>query len=423
MKKRKRNLTTDLMFLTTVPLLTLGLIVLVVSSAVIYNGLRKEVRDSLEILVHSLYRRYEFLYPGEYMLIDHKLYKGETCLSEKEKEIDAMKEMNGMDITFFYGNTRYLTTIELEEGVRAVGTQADKRVEEAVLGLGESFFSDNARVNDIQYFAYYTPLYNHSGAVIGMLFAGETRENVMREVSRNVMIVCLIECVIMLLVITVTSFYSKKVVYAIEEIEKFLGGIARGDLTAKIDPYLLERQDEIGEMGRFSVMLQNSIVSLVGKDPLTGLPNRRSCDVVLESLMRKAEQKDTVFSIVMGDIDFFKKVNDTYGHQAGDEVLKMVAGFIEKHMEHTGFVFRWGGEEFLMVYEDMDREETGRSVRRLQEDIETARIFWNGKKIEVTMTFGVSDSLQEESIEKMISHADANLYIGKEEGRNRIVCL
>ena len=135
MKKRKRNLTSDLMFLTTVPLLVLGIIVLIVSSAVIYSGLRREVKDSLEILVHSLYRRYEFLYPGDYSLNEGKLYKGEVCLSEKTGEIDAMKEMNGMDLTFFYGNTRYLTTIELENGTRAVGTTVDAHVEKAVLEL------------------------------------------------------------------------------------------------------------------------------------------------------------------------------------------------------------------------------------------------------------------------------------------------
>lgn len=421
MKKRKRKLTADMMLLTSVPLLILGFILLIVTSAVIYRGLRNEVESSLKIMVLGLKQRYEILYPGDYEVRSNLLFKGSHNLSGNEQEVDKIKEITGMDVTFFYENRRFLTSIRNEDGTRAVGTTVDAGVQEKVLEQGNIYFSDHVSVNGMSYFGYYEPLYNSDSARIGMLFAGESRETVMAEVTRNVLVVCIAECIIMLLGITVTSFYSRKAVYALEQTEKFLGDIAGGDLTAEIDSCLLERQDEIGEMVRFSVMLQQSITGLVGRDPLTGLPNRRSCDVVLDSLMKKASQKAFVFSIVMGDLDFFKRVNDTYGHQAGDEVLKAISRLIAEHMEHVGFVFRWGGEEFLLVCEDMDRSAAAKYLESLRESIEHASVTWNGKRLGVTITFGVSDSLQEDTIEKMIRHADANLYIGKEEGKNRII--
>lgn len=147
--------------------------------------------------------------------------------------------------------------------------------------------------------------------------------------------------------IIVSYYYSKKTIFALNTTKHFLGAVANGDLTTEIDPYVLQRHDEIGDMGRFAVMMKESLSDLVGKDPLTGLHNRHSCDVVLASLIQRVKQKNTSFAVAMGDVDFFKYVNDTYGHQAGDETLRQLAKVISTHMEHLGFVFRWGGEELI----------------------------------------------------------------------------
>ena len=131
---------------------------------------------------------------------------------------------------------------------------------------------------------------------------------------------------------------------------------------------------KLGDMGRFAVMMKESLSDLVGKDPLTGLHNRHSCDVVLASLIQRVKQKNTSFAVAMGDVDFFKYVNDTYGHQAGDETLRQLAKVISIHMEHLGFVFRWGGEEFVLIYEDMDRYQAFKHLEILQEQIDK-RVF------------------------------------------------
>lgn len=226
---------------------------------------------------------------------------------------------------------------------------------------------------------------------------------------------------IMIIAIIVSYYYSKKTIFALNTTKHFLGAVANGDLTTEIDPYVLQRHDEIGDMGRFAVMMKESLSDLVGKDPLTGLHNRHSCDVVLASLIQRVKQKNTSFAVAMGDVDFFKYVNDTYGHQAGDETLRQLAKVISTHMEHLGFVFRWGGEEFVLIYEDMDRYQAFKHLEILQEQIDQESIYWKDDKVKITMTFGLADSNEYNDLDELINLIDDNLYRGKKEGRNRIV--
>ena len=134
----------------------------------------------------------------------------------------------------------------------------------------------------------------------------------------------------------------KKRFFALNTTKHFLGAVANGDLTTEIDPYVLQRHDEIGDMGRFAVMMKESLSDLVGKDPLTGLHNRHSCDVVLASLIQRVKQKNTSFAVAMGDVDFFKYVNDTYGHQAGDETYVNLLKLF-RPIWNTWDCIRWGG--------------------------------------------------------------------------------
>lgn len=418
---KKGKLTASIMSLTIVPLFLFGLIVLIVTSGIIYQGLRTEVKYSLNVLVHSAYETFDARYPGEFVISERGvLRKGGVSLEDRFEIVDNIKEMSGADATFFLRDARYLTTIRDGSGNRIVGTLAHEDVVKTVLGRGEEYFSDRVLVNESKYFGYYMPVRNDGGTIVGMAFAGKPRADVLREIGRNIFFVCLAAFGIMLAAVGLSSWFGRKLIFSLNKTEHFLSRVAQGDLTAQLDPALLERQDEIGEMGRFSVMMRDSIVELVGKDPLTGLANRRSCDEVLESLAAQNARQGEIFSIAMGDIDFFKQVNDTYGHTAGDEILKTIADYIASQMEHLGFVFRWGGEEFLLIYEDMGRETAYIHLRRLMEGLAARSVSRDGTEVKVTMTFGLADSMEESRIGQLVELADAKLYQGKREGRNRI---
>lgn len=421
MKPRLRTLTTKLLALSIVPLLAFGIAVLIITTVVIYAALRDEVKDSLHILAHTTEKILALEYPGEYRVEGNILFKGDFEFGQNYDVLDDMKELSGADITLFLGDARYLTTILTSEHSRAIGTIAAPDVTEHVLDEGLEYFSERVLINGEEYFGYYIPTYDASNQVIGMIFAGKPRMDVIQSIGRILLLVCLLAVGILILTATASHLYSRKILTALRQTEGFLGEIAVGNLTAQADPNLLARQDEIGEMGRFSVMLQESITDLVGKDPLTGLHNRRSCNVLLDNLTDHCRRSGGTFSIVMADIDHFKRVNDTYGHQAGDEVLKMVSQYFSAHMGPLGHVFRWGGEEFLLVYDYIDRTETRKHLERLKRDITCGSVTWDNVPLSVTMTYGIAEFAEAAYPEELISLADHNLYYGKNNGRNRIV--
>ena len=157
-------------------------------------------------------------------------------------------------------------------------------------------------------------------------------------------------------------------------------------------------------------------------DPLTGLYNRRFMEASLESAYRDAEEGTAHMSLIMGDIDFFKKVNDTYGHECGDEALKLVAEILRGCVREGDTVCRWGGEEFLLLVVGHRGIATG-IAERIRARIENSVLEYGGKKIKFTITLGVSSFEKDLSLEELISRADANLYYGKNHGRNQVVSL
>lgn len=417
---KKQKLTINFMSLSVLPLLAFGVVVTIIMSFVAYDSLSEEVEYSLKVLAYSSYHTLETKFPGPYEEVDGRMKKGDVFLDEHMDEMDNIKKMSEADATLFLGDTRYLTTVLNEDGTRAKGTHASETVKSYVIHLGKDYFSDDVQVNGVQYYGYYIPVKN-ADDIIGMMFVGKPRYQVIAHIVKTIYVIIACAAGVMAIAIAISIFYSKKTIYALNKTKKFLGDIAQGDLTAAIDPYVLTRHDEIGEMGKFAVMLQDSIVDLVGKDPLTGLHNRRSCNVVLESLIEKVQQGHGEFVLAMGDIDFFKKINDTYGHQAGDEVLRRLSTVLSNHMEHLGFVFRWGGEEFVLIYEDMDKQEAHQYLEKLQKEIHDMEIVIHENIIHISITFGISDSDDIDDFHQMISIADHYLYIGKKAGRNRIV--
>ena len=166
-------------------------------------------------------------------------------------------------------------------------------------------------------------------------------------------------------------------------------------------------------------------------DPLTKLPNRRSViSGTISNIMRGVCPNGVCIAI--GDIDFFKKVNDTYGHEAGDEVLKQLAVLCSEYMSSHGIAARWGGEEFLFVFNNENLDEAGMNANELLSKIRNMTVKWNDIEIKVTMTIGVADvntfisgevteAEIDDRINEAVSAADKKLYMGKSNGRNTVV--
>jgi len=167
--------------------------------------------------------------------------------------------------------------------------------------------------------------------------------------------------------------------------------------------------------------MQKSLKSFVERDALTGLLNRRYGNMAFVDVSKNAENTGETYSVCLCDIDFFKKVNDTYGHDAGDLVLKAVANVISNHMVGKGYSVRWGGEEFLMILPNCSIKEAEGFFEALLDEIRNHEFMWNDTRVPVTMTAGAVESKKDEAPDETINRADRLLYDGKKTGRNRLV--
>lgn len=166
------------------------------------------------------------------------------------------------------------------------------------------------------------------------------------------------------------------------------------------------------------VMKQLEILSKI--DPLTELYNRRSMIEEMESEEKNC-QDNCSFTIVMGDIDFFKTVNDTYGHDCGDSVLKDISKVIKLVIRKQDSVARWGGEEFLILFKDYNADNAKELTERIRKAVSTHDFNFNNSKINITMTFGISQYTEGDTLDEVIKRADNALYEGKKAGRNTVI--
>lgn len=165
----------------------------------------------------------------------------------------------------------------------------------------------------------------------------------------------------------------------------------------------------------------NQLDEMANRDPLTKLFNRRHMNECLQHKLDELQRYGKVFGIIMGDIDNFKSVNDTYGHDMGDEVLVAVAEALNQSIRDQDVVCRWGGEEFLIAING-NKAITVEVAERMRKSVSDLEIdVGNDRILKITMTFGVTESITGYSIDKLVSIADDNLYKGKTSGKNKVV--
>ncbi|MGC9097857.1 MAG: GGDEF domain-containing protein [Dictyoglomus sp.] len=164
--------------------------------------------------------------------------------------------------------------------------------------------------------------------------------------------------------------------------------------------------------------LNKKLEELSIKDDLTGLYNRRKMDQELEKCLYIWERYNRPFSIIIIDIDDFKKINDTYGHLIGDMVLEKISKIIRENIRKSDIASRWGGEEFLILLPETNLQNATLVAEAFRRKIEEANF---GIDEKITVSVGVANIENNESIDSLIQRADKNLYKAKEYGKNKVV--
>ena len=422
---KKKGIYRKLLATTVIPVLVFGIVI----TCFCYNRFKKTIfnqtKDTLRDIAESVLIAYDISYPGDYSPVYNNdssfdLYKGDTDITNDFSIIDSFAESTDSELSLLYMDMRVHTSFRSANGDRLCGLCTNSETSALVLNNGEEAFYTNAAVEKEEYLVLYVPIYNSDETVVGMIEAGKRSSDLKKMVWNSVWPVLILSIPGMMLAAFVAYRSASKMSEALEAIRVFLNKVADGKLKTELDVKYLNRQDELGEIARSSLQMEKSIRDSAETDALTGLPNRRYLFNAFEKVSEKAAVTGVPFSLAICDIDFFKKVNDTYGHNVGDEVLKAVAGKLKEGMYGNGYATRWGGEEFILIFDKVGLNDAEKILSKILDNIRAMVIKTEVKDISVTMTMGAVEGSGTD-IDLLIEKADANLYYGKEHGRNQIV--
>ena len=225
-------------------------------------------------------------------------------------------------------------------------------------------------------------------------------------------------------------------------INKMLMDIPAESITTYTEYYAVKEQgytrknfldDYLSYLIVFSIIFVIMLISLVYAlqrikeyiefDTLTRLLNRHNLEPIVRKVLRRAEEKHEPFSLFLLDLDDFKILNDTYGHAFGDKVLQSVAKAITTNITEQDYAFRWGGEEFLIIYKG-DKETSIKAAERIRKAVEQLKLTdtkSNKTEIRLTVTIGFAAYEDGQTYRGMFQIADDNLYKGKRSGKNQVV--
>ena len=263
--KKVRSIRWTLLALALVPMLLATIILLVISRNAVIQGMQEEALSGLDYACTAAAAGYEALdYGADWTLQDGKLYKGSVNVTDEESLIDSFTEGVDADITIFYGDTRYASSIKDASGKRPIGTQASDAVVQAVLKGGKNYESTDANVNGKPYYAYYEPLKNPDGQIVGMFFAGVPSADIDAFINKEVTKIIIIGIIIAIVCGVIAAFVANAIVKAISKTKEAVEQLSEGNLAFDIDPSVLTRSDELGEMGRSVDALNKELQTIIG---------------------------------------------------------------------------------------------------------------------------------------------------------------
>lgn len=422
-KKKRGRIQKAVLLRTVIPMIIMGIVIACVAFYGYKKSIREEIEKSLAAVAASVASVYDEVYPGDYTLVGDEfvaIYKGETNITGEYDIVDRIKSETGIDVTLFYGNTRILTTLKDENGARYIQTGINAGAYDKICKASDAECFQ-VLIDGENYYACYLPLYNSDETFAGIVATAVKETEIDNLAVKSAMPIMLITLIAAVLTGFISYSYTNNMADSILKVRKFLKGMTDGNLDNEMPKEVIARDDELADAGKAMIDMQNAIRGLVERDPLTSLYNRRYGGARLKNLQVKAARNGMPYSVCICDIDFFKSVNDTYGHDAGDIVLKRVADILRKAMTGKGFVVRWGGEEFLLIFDKNGINDAERILNEIRLSIQNTEIVYGRLVIRITMSFGVVNGDDTNGYGALLNHADERLYYAKSHGRNRVV--
>ena len=251
--------------LALLPLLCLGAATILIGQVRISQVVTESIENGLRGSAVSVRDTLSYVGDGEFGLNEDKLCKGEFNVSDAVEIADDIKKAADTDITVFYGDTRYMTSVLDEQGNRVVGTKAGDQVIEKVLKNGEELFSTNVDVVGHPYFGYYLPLYETGTTnIVGMVFAGMPQADAKAQITKIISLIAGVFGILFLLCAVVMFVVVRKMVKALRMDADALEQVAKGKLNTQLNEASLKRKDEVGHISRSIMTLKTELMEIIG---------------------------------------------------------------------------------------------------------------------------------------------------------------
>ena len=253
-----------IMAIALLPLVVLGIATIIIGNIQISEVVTGSIENGLRASAVSVSDTLSYAGQGEYQLRDDQLYKGDFNISEAVEIADAIKKAADTDITVFYGDTRYMTSVVDEQGNRVIGTRAGDQIIEKVLYKGQEHFSTDVDVAGHAYYGYYVPLYDDgTDHIAGMVFAGMPQADAKAQIIRIVSLIAGIMVVLFVVCATTTFIVVQRIVKTLRMGAGALEQVAGGKLNVQLNESTLKRKDEVGHISRSIMTLKTELTEII----------------------------------------------------------------------------------------------------------------------------------------------------------------
>ena len=251
--------------MTIGPVVLLGLLSIFFMLTTVRSSMMEEIEEGLKGTAAATLAAYD-QNTGDYMESSNgDIWKGSYNISRSESLVDRIKDNTGMDVTFFYGDRRIMTSARDSNGDRILNSPAGERIVEKVLQNGEEYFSNSVSLDGVMNYGYFMPVYQNGSddEIIGMVFVGTDKENKDAVVNGIIFGIGAAVCVAMILCIGVGLKLATSISHNIKKSISIMGKVAEGDLTVWVDDKMLKRKDEIGDLSRVTVKLKDTLKGIL----------------------------------------------------------------------------------------------------------------------------------------------------------------
>ncbi len=348
-----------ILLIALLPLLVLGVAITVVSNKKINDAMTETISDGLRGTATAVRSTFRKMNSESYRLNENnELVKGDFNISQQVDMADDIKEAANIDVSIYYGDTRYMTSAKDANGQRVLGTLTDKEVLDTVLGQGQEYFTDHVLVSGLSYFGYYIPLFDfETNETVGMVFAGMKKEIVDSQIRQITMIIVILAAVLMIfctaITIVIVGKMSKRLNIGVSALEE----VAQGKLNFKFDDESLRQSDEVGEICRAIKKLEENLADIIrnviqgSKELLEASDNMRNRTSITSEHVEQMEKAVNEIAIGAGS-----QAEET---QSATENIILMGNMIEEmaseldNLNHKAQQMKEGGQTVIEAIREL----------------------------------------------------------------------